>query len=114
MVVGLIAGRHQLPVEDYIFENIENVLDFDFIREGISKFLEEKVGVVHSYGQAVNQADYTTDVELYKGSDELIVYVTGLTAVTAELIRQCAMNGVSLCLMHFDRESNSYVAQQLF
>lgn len=43
--------------------------------------------------------------------DILKVYVTGLTAAVAELIAVCAENGISLTLMHYDRENESYVPQ---
>lgn len=102
-VVGLIKGRHDLPVTEFIFDSIEDVLDFQSIRNGI-KTVD---------GSAINQFDYTT-VQILRGENELVVYITGLTPVVAELIRQCALNGVSLTLMHYDRETNVYVPQNIF
>ena len=89
--VGLVRGRHEMPVEGYIFENVENVLDFAFLREGAEKFV---AGIPADAG--------------------LELYVTGLTAATAEVIRACAVAGVALTLRHFDRETGLYVPQKIF
>lgn len=112
-VVGLIKGRHDLPVPDYIFDSIEDVLDFQSIRNSIADFLNKEAGIKTVDGSAINQFDYTT-VQILHGSNELVVYITGLTPVVAELIRQCALNGVSLTLMHYNREANAYVPQNIF
>lgn len=46
LVVGLIRGRHELPVESYIFnEEITNVFDYKFLEDTIENFLVEKVGI---------------------------------------------------------------------
>ena len=113
VTVGLIKDRHALPVDNYIFDKIENVFDFEYMSNVIGTFLEKAIGIKTVYGSCVNQCD-CTDVLMYTGSNELIVYVTGLTAVTAELIRLCALNGVSLTLMHYNHATNNYVAQRIF
>lgn len=83
------------------------------IRNGIADFLNNEVGIKTVDGSAINQFDYTT-VQILRGKNELVVYITGLTPVVAELIRQCALNGVSLTLMHYNREANAYVPQNIF
>lgn len=90
--VGLIKGRHEMPVESYIFDVIENVLDFDAIHNGVVSFMKKNID---------------SDVRL-------VVYVTGLTSVTAEVIKVCALNQVKLTLMHYDRESGNYLPQVIF
>ncbi|MGP1608593.1 MAG: hypothetical protein ACTTGJ_01950 [Clostridium sp.] len=64
-------------------------------------------------GVAMNSADYS-DYLVFKGEKSLIVYVTGLTAVTAELIGVCARNGVSLTLMNYDASTGEYKPQVIF
>lgn len=113
LVVGLVAGRHEMPVSEYIFDEIKDVLDFSAMRSTISKFIVERVGVETSYGSGINQNDYTA-VNCFHGKRDLVVYVTGLTAAVAELISMCALNGINLTLMHYDRESESYKAQTIF
>lgn len=44
--VGLINNRHPMPVQEFIFEKeIENVFDFESIKNEIKEFILEKVGV---------------------------------------------------------------------
>src|SRR5699024_9633388 len=46
IVVGLIAGRHQLPVSEFIFAGeIQDVLDFQSLSKAIDQFLVDRVGV---------------------------------------------------------------------
>ena len=88
---GLVRGRHEMPVTAYIFENVENVLVFDALPRGASAFVG---GIPAGSG--------------------LELYVTGLTAATAEVIRACAVAGVALTLRHFDRETGLYIPQEIF
>lgn len=111
VVVGLIRGRHVMPVEEYIFDKaIDNVHDYKGIREHIEEFLVDRVGIGRKYGIGVNQDDYT-DVQLFCGKAELVVYVTGLTPVTVELVAACMRNGIRLTLMNYDSANGNYVPQ---
>lgn len=114
VTVGLIAGRHEIPaVTKYIFNSIDNVFDFKTMHEHIIDFLIKEVGIYRTYGSGINQND-STDVEIFSGCKRLVVYVTGLTAVTAALIKCCAMNGVGLTLMHWDIMTQKYIPQDIF
>ena len=114
VIVGLIKGRHEMPVSKYIFENaIEDVHDYDAIWKQISDFVETEIGITQTLGNGLDQADYT-DVYVYSGCKKLVVYITGLTCVTAELIKYCAFNGISLTLMNFDSINGEYKAQSIF
>lgn len=122
--VGLIKGRHEMPVDQYIFENeIEDVFNFLRMKKHILDFLVEKVGLEIVKGQALNQdnlydenedKDLYTPVDVWKGKKKLVVYITGLTCVTAQLIQLCALNGVDLTLMHYNNATGEYVAQNIF
>lgn len=84
--LGLVKGRHEIVhVTEYIFEQVEDVHDFD----AMAKQVEGKL----------------------QGTDMLVLYVTGLTACLVEVIKYCQANNVSLTLMHYDRDTNDYVAQ---
>lgn len=112
ITVGLIRNRHEMPVAQYIFdEPIENVLDFDKIENHILSFVETEVGV-HSthFGRAINETE-VADSHVWEGNVPLVVFVTGLTAVTAALIKVCMRYGVRLTLMHFDASTGNYVPQ---
>ena len=111
--VGLIRGRHEMPVSDFIFDEIENVFDFTKMEKVITNFLEKEVGVTTTTRMALNQYE-NTDVECFCGKTALVVYVTGLKSVTAALIKCCALNGVQLTLMHFNNATGEYEEQFIF
>lgn len=101
---GLINNRHSMPVKDYIFESIKNE---------IKKFILEKIGVHTVLNHGINQTD-SQSVSVYSGKDELVCYITGLSSVTAALVQVCAEYGVELTLMHYNRDTDTYVPQVIF
>lgn len=113
LTVGLIKGRHDLPVQEYIFDNIEDVLNFDDIHRQVVDFLKKEVGVEVGTGLGLNGCG-NDDVAIFRGKKALTVYVTGLTAATAAVIQLCALNGVELTLMHYDSVVGDYKAQRIF
>ena len=113
--VGLIKGRHEMPVDKYIFEDeIKDVFDTSFISSSIVQFLNNEVGIdIADFGTCLNQYEMS-DVAHFIGKHKLVVYVTGLSIVLAELIRLCAINGVHLTLMHYNNSTKEYVSQYIF
>ena len=88
MELGLISGRHPLPVTGYIFnDSIEDVFDFESMQEQLASVLQ--------------------------GYTEVTVYVTGLTVVTVELIKFCASQNIKLTLMHYNSKSGLYIPQSV-
>ena len=102
--VGLIRGRHEMPVSAYIFDEIDDMFDYKAIYKHIENFIEDEVGVEFHEGGGI----YAN-----KGKKTLIVYVTGLTAVACALVDVCNKRGVLLELMHYDRNDGSYHMQAL-
>ena len=102
-----------MPVDEYIFDKVENVHDDKSISEHIWEFLVTRVGITRKTGNCINQDDYT-DVLHFCGEKDLVVYVTGLTPVVAELVSACLFNGVCLTLMNYDTESGEYIPQRIY
>lgn len=113
IIVGLIRGRHEMPVNEYILDGVEDVFDFRGMEKAIFNFIVDKVGVVEKYGPCLNSADYTEALS-YRGERELVVYVTGLTAVSVSLVKVCSLNGVHLTLMHYNSATGEYVPQVVY
>ena len=114
LTVGLIKGRHSMPVEEYIFDSqIEDIHNYKEIEKHISNFIKEKVGIGCYVGQALNSDDYT-DIQCLCGNKKLEVYVTGLTPVTVELVKLCALNYIDLTLLNFNTATNTYERQVVF
>lgn len=112
ITAGLVKGRHEMPVESYIWDGPVDPMDMKGIRQHAFDWVAEHCNIRRSCGQGLNQEEYT-DVQVSVG-DPLEVYVTGLTACTAAVITACACNGVPLTLMHYNAANGSYVAQPLF
>ena len=85
--LGAIKGRHQMPVNQYIFDGEVNPLDL----AGIYSHIREKIG----------------------GYQSVDLYVTGLTVVTAAVIHICYQDNIGLTLYHYDRESGDYYPQRM-
>ena len=108
---GLIQGRHDLPVEDYILQEVADPSNFHAISEAIATWLKANCHIRIEAGIACNSAD-TADAAVYVG-DPLTVYVTGLTAATAILVSLCCSNGIPLTLMHYCPTTGQYVPQRV-
>lgn len=85
MKLGLFNGRHELPVENYIFFEAVDPTDLKGMRKQIAKAV--------------------------KLDEPLDLYVTGLTVATAEVISFCFENLIPLTLWHYDRVENIYFPQ---
>lgn len=90
---GLCAGRHDLPVSDFIFADGD--ITFPINPTALLDIVATKLNFVN-FG------------------DKLDVYVTGLTPATVAIIKFCSINGTKLTLKHFDRDSNSYIDDVVF
>lgn len=110
--IGLIKGRHEMPVNEYIidYDILDPYEEYNEIRECINRFLIEKVGITVRNGWGINQAS-CSDTPCYTGNKCLVVYITGLTIVTSELVKQCMLNGVHLTLMHYNAKTGEYFEQ---
>ena len=85
IIIGLVKGRHEMPVNEYIFDKVNDVFDYDEIRNQI-----------HHKLQKYNEVD---------------LYVTGLTTVLIEVINYCIINNLNLTLLHYNYETHGYMSQ---
>ena len=109
--VGLCRGRHEMPVTNYIFESIPDVMDFRGLSNTVYDWIKKNVNVQYSSAVPVNGAE---DAYCYNADTVINLYVTGLTSATATVIKACALNGIHLNLMHYDRENGEYKRQAMF
>lgn len=111
VVVGLCAGRHDMPVGEFIFPTEVDPTDFRAMSRTVDAFLDNRVGThLSNYGTRFNDNEYA-DIEVTTGDRPLVVYVTGLTACVAAVIRGCVYRGIELTLMHYDRTTGGYLPQ---
>lgn len=110
--VGLIKGRHSIPVSEYIWDEVPDVLDYPGIARHAEQWITAHCRTRTGYGVRPINGNDSTDIECWSG-DPLNVAVTGLTAATAALVGVCAIYGVPLTLWHYDREADVYRPQRM-
>lgn len=90
--LGLISGRHELPVDAYILQEVTDPTDLPGIH----------ISVYQSLDTLLKNVDSDDFVELY---------VTGLTSVTIEAIQYLIEHKIVYKSMHFDRDTGGYIEQ---
>ena len=91
----VVKGRHDIinnqgeKVENFVFDEIEDVRDVNAIQEIADKKIESVP------------------------SNRIHLYVTGLTVATIAVINAVIKHGKELVLWHYDREQSSYYPQKL-
>ena len=94
LYIGAVRGRHEMPVNKFVFD--EAITNFDI------KAIEYHVDTV------MNKEVFRHDGETF---DEVRLYVTGLTVVTTSVVKWCFNNDVALSLMHYNTVAQDYVEQ---
>lgn len=112
MKIGTVRGRHEMPVDYYVFEEIDPTDIFNFlILQGLAVvevmeiFDKEIPNIRKRFGEEI-----TIRIELY---------VTGLTIATIHVLnaiksitkKESFQGEVRLVAMHYDRESGEYRSQ---
>ena len=111
--VGLIKGRHEMPVNEYLFDgDIEDVFDYLNIRKHIINWINDNIHFQDDLDSFPTQTD-AYDIGVIRSIETLVVYITGLTPVTVELINACYLKGVKLILMNYNKDTGKYVKQRV-
>ena len=92
--IGAVRGRHEMPVDKFIFDEAITNFDIKAIEDHVETVLDKEV--------------FRHDGETF---DAVHLYVTGLTVVTTSVVKWCFDNEVALSLMHYDSVKQDYVEQ---
>lgn len=95
--LGLVAGRHNLPVDEYIFE--EGDITFPINPEALQHVVAKKLDELECKPSSGNK---------------LVVYVTGLTPATTAVIVVAFTNHHFLTLMHYNRDNDDWIEDPIF
>ena len=114
--LGLCAGRHEMPVNAYIFDRIDNPMDFDAMENmAHNRIWELLKGANVPRVQAMVDVPGSMDcVTRFIYDCEVLIYVTGLSSALIAALN--ALKSIGVCyvsLMHFDKESDSYKEQSV-
>lgn len=110
--VGTCAGRHEMPVDSFVFDKIEDPTNVKALEEVAQKWYDDKV------------------FPLYRGNNQVHIhlYVTGLTVATVAIIKvvmkehHCyvdegdyvdVMPQGNFILFHYDTATGDYYQQEL-
>ena len=99
--VGLCKGRHPLPVDDYLWEEVvENPFDFKSHEETAMDWVDSHPDIYWEEGSQL--------------SNKVVrVYVTGLTPVLTALINAFTRHFVKFELAHYNRDTGEFVVQKM-
>lgn len=95
--VGLVADRHVMPVNDFIFKEAlskELMFDYDKIEEICRDYIKDMI-----------------DFDNGKALQSLIVYVTGIQCASSSLIKVTNEMKVNLTFRHYDTDTKTYHTQ---
>lgn len=95
--IGAVRGRHEMPVNKFVFNEAITNFDIKAIEDHVNTVLDKEV--------------FLCDGETF---DAICLYVTGLTVVTVSVVKWCFNNDVTLSLMHYDNEKRDYVEQFVY
>ncbi len=113
--VGLVKGRHQLPVDYYVFGEIKDVTATTALYEHAHSYLTvfaRKEGIKHlnTTVSLHNQADYT-DIPVIVYDATLTIYVTGLTVALIAVLQAATELFLHVELMHYNVATGEYYPQ---
>ena len=101
--MGTIRGRHEMPVDGYFLDEVKEPSSMNEVTAKVASKMANLFAehIRYKYGRPRS----------YLALD---LYVTGLTSVTAEIIAECAANGIPLTLYHYNTRNGEYVPQVIF
>lgn len=114
--LGLCSGRHDIPVDEYIFEMIDDPTDAAMMHVDAVYNLE-RIFTQHHVSRANRMVGITGSMDCptrYIYEVDVVIYVTGLTAALIAALNACATLGVqSVTLMHFNKATGTYFNQKV-
>ena len=125
--LGLMEGRHALPVEDYVlpsnivkskvFNKALEEMDLDKIQDlicqSLANYARNKGIAVYREMPIEGSNGEWEMVYAFPKNQQVTLYVTGLTPVLIEALEVLKDYGASVTLMHYDRNSQNYVSRKL-
>lgn len=117
VTLGLIKGRHENIndlADGFLVDTvIDDVFDFDRIKDIIADNLRKHVGITGATAHiGTFDGDVRADVNII--DRDIDILVTGLTSVAIaamDVLRDLNFNGHTVRFMHFDKDTKGFHAQ---
>jgi hypothetical protein len=114
IIYGLVAGRHNVPASNFIFDSIDNVLDFNALEKSAMSVLYPIVKDIAPTSFITMDSDGCECYSKEKYRANLVVYVTGLSSALIALLNVCRQLSIKVQLMHYDTTTASYSCQNVY
>jgi len=109
--IGTVAGRHDMPVDGYILDEVQNPADVEEIRKAVNTSLMSSIGDYVESGWGIPVNGFDDGYIFHTPGVKIELYVTGLTQVTVAALSFLVKNGFSVDVMNYDRETGKYIPQ---
>ena len=110
VICGLIAERHDIPCEEFIFSEAipSNMMhNYDYQYKQCMEFIKNHITFSKSTYKLNSE-------ETILASADIICYMTGCQSVLGALVKACFESRVNLTLMHYDTDIREYHPQVIF
>lgn len=119
IIVGTIEGRHNLPVDNYIFEKVDEPNDIKGLEQHAFSKLQQLVGnsniqvVNYPSEKPVSHIGTLEDIYL-EAAVELHIYITGLTQATLAVINAAKKLHIhKIYVYHYDIYEHNFIQQKI-
>jgi hypothetical protein len=116
IVLGLIKGRHDLPVDNFIFVGPISLTDVVQLEREAHRSL---VNIAYDLGvqewDQIPSEYYGIDEVVYDfpRNKKVVIYVTGLTVALIAVLNVLKSYNAEVTIMHYNAEDSSYYPQKL-
>jgi len=110
--LGVVEGRHEMPVSCYVYNKIIDVTDIDELYERAHNNIIY-IGGWHTLNARI-WVGATATCDGYAPHECILhLYVSGLTVALIAVINACKTLGLEVVLYHYSKDTDSYYSQQV-
>lgn len=112
--IGVCEGRHNMPVDGYIFKKIEDPTDVEGLQEIAEEFFQ-KLWEELPHKECYYPDEWGNDHISIKIDGKVEIYATGLTVAVIEAIKAALYyyNYYDIVIMHYDSVKGNYYPQKM-
>ena len=116
IVIGTVANRHPMPVEEYVFTRIGYPNNFAWLEEYAFNYLKDKLTIQGTNNPRIKPISYIdAGKAMWLESDvELHIYTTGLTQVLIAILNASRRLHIhDITIWHYDTDTMDYKPQKV-
>lgn len=119
IAIGTIEGRHDLPVDNYVFSKVDEPNNIKWLEQYSFTYLQKLIGndaiKVVNYPSEKPVSHIGTKEDIYLEADvELHIYITGLTQATLAIVNSARRLHIhKLYIHHYDIYIKEFIEQKI-